>query len=70
LAIFLENKILAKILKNLKNLSWSPRPIIFTEKKIGKIRPIFNSENDFENQNFWMFKEAVNNVGKSDATRR
>ena len=30
-----------------------------------KIRPFFNTENDFENQNFGMLTEVVHNFGKS-----
>ena len=46
--------------------SWSPSPIFFKEIFLGKIRPIFNTKNDFENQNFEMFEEVVHNFGKSD----
>ena len=31
-----------------------------------KIRPFFNTENDFENQNFEIFEEVVDNFRKSD----
>ena len=31
-----------------------------------KIRPFFNTENDFENQNFDIFEEVVDNFWKSD----
>ena len=31
-----------------------------------KIRPFFNTENDFENQNFEIFEEVVDNFWKSD----
>ena len=31
-----------------------------------KIGPFFNTENDFENQNFEIFEEVVDNFRKSD----
>ena len=35
---------------------------IFSKKN----RPFFNTENDFENQNFEIFDKVVHNFGKSD----
>ena len=32
----------------------------------GKIRPIFNTENDFDSTHFEMFEEVFHNFGKSD----
>ena len=40
--------------------------IFFIDFFFGRIRPIFNTKNDFECTNFEMFKEVVHNFGKSD----
>ena len=39
---------------------------IFQTFFFGKIRSIFDAENDFENQNFEIFAKVVHNFGKSD----
>ena len=46
LGTFLENKVpqKSKFPKNIFNKSWSPSPIFFKEKKIGKIRSVFHTE--------------------------
>jgi hypothetical protein len=46
MSTFLENKVFSKskFSKIFFIKSWSPSPIFFIEKKIGKIRSIFNTE--------------------------
>ena len=39
---------------------------IFHRHCFGKIRSIFDAENDFENQNFEIFDKVVHNFGKPD----
>ena len=65
---FLVNKVLekSKFSKNFINISWSPNQIFFTEFSFGKIRPILDTENDFETQNFEIFEKVVHNFGKPD----
>ena len=46
--------------------SWSPGPIFFTELFFERFNQFSTLKNDFENQNFEMFKETVHNFGKSD----
>ena len=64
LGTFLENKVFkkSKFSKTFFIKSWSSSPIFFKEILFGKIRLIFNTEN----QNFEMFEEVVHNFGKSD----
>ena len=45
--------------------SWSPSPIFFTEFCFEKFDQFSTLKNDFENQNFEMFKEVVYYFGKS-----
>ena len=40
--------------------------VFFMEIFFGKIRPILDTENDFETQNFEIFDKVVHNFGKSD----
>ena len=51
----------SKFPKNIYNKSWSPGPIFFTF-----FFEFLTLKNDFENQNFEMFEEFVNNFGKTD----
>ena len=43
-----------KLSKNVNNKKWAPKMIFFNEKKIRKIRIIFDIE-DFESQSFPIF---------------
>ena len=65
---FLENKVLQKpkFSKKKLNNSWSPSPIFFKEKKSERFRQFSTPKNDFENQNFEIFEEVLNNFGRSN----
>ena len=55
-----------KYSKTCSNKSWSPSQIFIMEHFFGKIRPIFDAENDSENQNFEIFAKVGHNFGKSE----
>ena len=61
----LENKAFKKS-KNFNNISWCPSPILLTEKKSVRFLQFSTPKNDFENQNFAIFEEALNNFGRFD----
>ena len=56
----------SKFPKTFFNKSWSPSQIFLIHFFFGKIRPIFNTENDFDSTHFEMFEEVFHNFGKSD----
>ena len=45
----------------------SVSPIFIKEKKLERFNQFSTLKSDFENQNFEMFEEVVENFGKSDS---
>ena len=65
---FLDNKVpqKSKFSKNIFNKIWSPSPIFFKGKQIGKIRPIYNTEKWLWKQEFWDVRGGRSKFWKSD----